>query len=139
MDGDKRDRWVDQFGLQKVGDFKSEKENVDEDIIRLGPAGPYQVEIDLMQPLDPNKSPKVHVPQLNHIGLWVDDIQLAVKQLSERGVRFAPGGIRKGAAGFDVTFIHPKGNETSPIGGAGVLIELVQAPPEVIKALGGGK
>ena len=129
-------RWVDQFGLKKTGDFKSEKENVDEDILRLGPAGPYQVEIDLMQPLDPNKSPKVHVPQLNHIGLWVDDIQLAVKELTARGVRFTPGGIRKGAAGYDVTFIHPKGNEQSPIGGGGVLIELVQAPPEVIKALG---
>jgi len=124
--------------LQKTGDFKSQKENVDEDILRLGPSGPFQVEIDLMQPLDPEKSPKVHVPQLNHIGLWVDDIQAAVKQLSSRGVRFTPGGIRKGAAGYDVTFIHPKGNETSPIGGGGVLIELVQAPPEVINALGGG-
>ena len=131
------ERWVGEFGLQKTGDFKSEKENVDEDIIRLGPTGPFQIEIDLMQPLDPNKSPKVHVPQLNHIGLWVDDIQTAVKQLTARGVRFTPGGIRKGAAGYDVTFIHPKGNETSPIGGGGVLIELVQAPPEVIKALGG--
>jgi len=65
----------------------------------------------------------------------VDDIQAAVKQLTERGVRFAPGGIRKGAAGYDVTFIHPKGNDQSPIGGGGVLLELVQAPPEVIKKL----
>ena len=31
-------------------------------------AGPAQVEIDLMAPLDPNKSPKPHVPALNHIG-----------------------------------------------------------------------
>lgn len=42
--------------------------------------------------------------------------------------------IRKGASGHDVTFIHPKGNEQSPIGGCGVLIELVQAPKEVIDA-----
>jgi lactoylglutathione lyase len=33
-----------------------------------------------------------------------------------------------------VTFIHPKGNEQFPLGGEGVLIELVQAPPEVISA-----
>lgn len=46
--------------------------------------------------------------------------------------RFAPGGIRKGAAGYDVTFIHPKGNHVSPVGGSGVLVELVQAPPEVV-------
>jgi lactoylglutathione lyase len=49
-------------------------------------------------------------------------------------VRFAPGGIRRGAAGFDICFIHPKGNEQSPIGGEGVLIELVQAPSEVVSA-----
>jgi lactoylglutathione lyase len=55
--------------------------------------------------------------------------------LTTNGVRFAPGGIRKGAAGYDITFLHPKGNEEFPIGGEGVLIELVQAPPEVIQAL----
>ena len=44
------------------------------------------------------------------------------------------GGIRRGAAGFDITFLHPKGNDEFPIGGEGVLIELVQAPPEVVKA-----
>ena len=44
-------------------------------------------------------------------------------------MRFAPGGIRKGAAGHDICFIHPKGNDEFPIGGEGVLIELVQAPP----------
>lgn len=129
-----RQLWVDMFGIPKVGDFKSEKENVDEDILRMG-SGPYAVEIDIMQPLDPNKSPKVDNPPLNHIGLWVSDIHAAYKELSEKGVRFAPGGIRKGAAGFDVCFIHPKGNDAKPIGGAGVLIELVQAPPEVVKAL----
>jgi lactoylglutathione lyase len=87
-----------------------------------------------MQPVDPLRAPKVHVPSLNHLGLWVDDIHAAVAWLSAEGVRFAPGGIRKGAAGHDVCFIHPKGNEASPIGGAGVLIELVQAPASVIEA-----
>lgn len=55
--------------------------------------------------------------------------------MTEQGVRFTPGGIRPGAAGHDIIFIHPKGNEKSPISGNGVLIELVQAPPDVIKAL----
>lgn len=127
--------WVDTLGLEKVHTFKSERENVDEDILRLG-KGPFAVEVDLMQPLDANKSPKVHDPALNHIGLWVDDLAAAVKDLTAKGVRFTPGGIRKGASGFDVTFIHPKGNEASPIGGEGVLIELVQAPKEVIEAFG---
>ena len=40
-----------------------------------------------------------------------------------------------GASGYDVTFIHPKGNNDCPIGGEGVLIELVQAPKDVIDVL----
>ena len=126
--------WVDMFGLEVTGTFKSERENVDEDICAMG-KGVYKVEVDLMQPIDPEKKPAVHTTPLNHIGLWVDNLPVAVEWLTAKGVRFAPGGIRKGAAGYDITFLHPKGNEEFPIGGEGVLIELVQAPPEVIQAL----
>ncbi len=126
--------WSGMFGIEKLGDYVSESENVDEDILRLG-RGTHAVEIDLMQPLDPDRSPKVHVPTLNHIGLWIDDLPGAVEWLTEQGMRFTPGGVRKGAAGHDVCFIHPKGNDTMPRSGEGVLIELVQAPPEVIAAL----
>ena len=131
--GNLRKLWIDTLGLRLEGDFQSEKENVDEDIAIAG-AGPFRVEVDLMQPLDPDKKPKVHEPALNHVGLWIDDLAAAVAWLEEQGVRFTPGGIRKGAAGHDVCFIHPKGNEGSPIGGEGVLIELVQAPADVIEA-----
>ena len=126
--------WVDMFGLEVTGTFKSERENVDEDICAMG-KGVHKVEVDLMQPIDPEKKPAVHVTPLNHIGLWVDNLPVAVEWLSANGVRFAPGGIRKGAAGYDITFLHPKGNEEFPIGGEGVLIELVQAPVDVIAAL----
>jgi lactoylglutathione lyase len=125
--------WIDTLGLLHSGAFRSESENVDEDIAVAG-SGALKVEVDLMQPIDPDKKPKVHEPPLNHIGLWIDDLAAAVEWLTEAGVRFAPGGVRKGAAGYDVCFIHPKGNESAPIGGEGVLIELVQAPPEVIAA-----
>ena len=128
-----RTLWVDMFGLEVTGTFVSERENVDEDICAMG-SGPFKVEVDLMQPVDPDKKPAVHTTPLNHVGLWIDDLPKAVEWLSANGVRFAPGGIRKGAAGFDITFLHPKGNEESPIGGEGVLIELVQAPPEVVSA-----
>jgi lactoylglutathione lyase len=128
-----RELWIDMLGLTIVGDFVSESENVDEDIAVAG-SGPLKVEVDLMQPIDPDKRPKVHDPALNHVGLWIDDLAAAVEWLEQNGVRFTPGGVRKGAAGFDICFIHPKGNEASPIGGAGVLIELVQAPREVREA-----
>jgi len=128
--------WIDMLGLTEKGNFRSESENVDEDIAEAG-HGPLAVEVDLMQPIDPAARPRVHEPALNHVGLWIDDLTRAVAWLEEQGVRFTPGGIRKGAAGHDVCFIHPKGNEASPVGGAGVLIELVQAPPEVVAAVGG--
>jgi lactoylglutathione lyase len=125
--------WVDKLGLEVTGTFRSERENVDEDICTIG-SGPFAVEVDLMQPMDPDKKPAVHATPLNHIGLWIDDLPKAVEWLGANGVRFAPGGIRRGAAGHDICFLHPKASEEFPIGGEGVLIELVQAPPQVIAA-----
>ena len=125
--------WVDLLGLEITGTFKSERENVDEDICAIG-SGPLKVEVDLMQPLDADKKPAVHQTPLNHIGLWIDDLPQAVQWLTAQGVRFAPGGIRRGGSGFDICFIHPKASDELPVGGEGVLIELVQAPPEVIQA-----
>ncbi|MCP5340199.1 MAG: VOC family protein [Steroidobacteraceae bacterium] len=131
-----RTLWVDKLGLEVTGNFRSERENVDEDICAMG-RGANRVEVDLMQPLDPDRKPAVHQTPLNHIGLWIDDLPSAVEWLTANGVRMAPGGIRKGAAGYDICFLHPKGNDEFPIGGEGVLIELVQAPPEIVAALGG--
>jgi len=128
-----RTLWVDKFGLDLTGAFRSERENVDEDICAIG-SGPFKVEVDLMQPIDPDKKPAVHTTPLNHVGLWIDDLPRAVEWLAANGVRFAPGGIRKGAAGHDICFVHPKASDEFPVGGEGVLIELVQAPPDVIAA-----
>ena len=125
--------WVDMLGLEVTGNFRSERENVDEDICAIG-RGPFKVEVDLMQPIDPGEKPAVHTTPLNHVGLWIDDLPAAVQWLSAQGVRFAPGGIRQGAAGFDICFLHPKASEEFPISGEGVLVELVQAPAEVVKA-----
>ena len=122
--------WVEMLGLEVTGTFRSERENVDEDICTIG-SGAFKVEVDLMQPVDPEKKPAVHATPLNHVGLWIDDLPAAVQWLSAQGVRFAPGGIRAGAAGFDICFVHPKSNGEFPVSGEGVLIELVQAPAAV--------
>jgi lactoylglutathione lyase len=129
-----RTLWVDLLGLGRVGEFTSARENVAEDICVLGQA-PWQVEVDLMEPLDPAARPAVHIPALNHIGLWVDDLAAAVQWLGAQGLRFTPGGIRKGAAGHEVCFIHPRGDADHPRSGEGVLIELVQAPPGLLAQL----
>lgn len=128
--------WVELLGLSIERSFRSEAENVDEDIAVLG-SGAHAVELDLMQPIDPARSPRVHEPALNHIGLWVDDLSAAHAWLSARGVRFA-GGIRVGASGHRVAFIHPKPSADAKRSGEGVLIELVEAPADVRAALSQG-
>jgi lactoylglutathione lyase len=128
-----RKLWVDTLGLVPMGTFRSVAENVDEEIVVAG-AGPLRIEVDLMQPIDAAQKPTVHEPALNHVGFWVDDLRAAFDWLTSQGVRFTPGGVRKGAAGYDVCFVHPKGDPQAPLGGQGVLIELVQAPAEVIEA-----
>lgn len=128
-----RSLWVDLLGVAIEGHYRSESENVDEDIAVLG-EGAARIELDLMTPIDPQARPRVHQPPLNHIGLWVDDLPAVVAWLSERGMRFTPGGIRRGAAGHAVVFIHPRPSADAPRSGEGVLIELVQAPEDVIAA-----
>jgi lactoylglutathione lyase len=127
------DFWSGLLGLEVRGEFESERENVREHILSIG-AGLMAVELDLMEPFDASKKPKPHEPTLNHFGLWVDDLAAAHAWLEARGVRFAPGGIRPGAAGRGVCFVHPKPSDDAPRSGEGVLIELVQAPPQVIAA-----
>lgn len=73
-----------------------QSENVDEDILVIG-SGVNKVEVDIMQPINPEKSPKVQTPALNHVGLWVDNLDNAVCDLTTQGYKFTPGGIRKGA------------------------------------------
>ena len=92
--------WGDVLGVPYVSAYKAK--NVDEDIHMLG-KGTFAVEVDLMQPLDPEKALKVHIPALNHIGLWVDDLASAVEHLESQGISMAPGGI---GAGHLVTTSH---------------------------------
>jgi len=125
--------WSELLGLTVRASFESAAENVSEAILDVG-VGAARVELDLMQPLDPYAKPKVHEPALNHFGLWVDDLAAAYGWLRARGVRFTPGGIRRGASGHDVCFVHPQPSPEAPRSAEGVLVELVQAPPEVVAA-----
>ena len=105
------------MGMTKVHSFVSERENVDEDVLEIGKGPLGTVEVDLMAPLDPEKKPAVHKPALNHIGLWVDNLENAVEHCEKNDIKVL-GGIRPGASGHNITFLHPKST-------GGVLLELV--------------
>ena len=113
-----RTLWVDMLGLEVTGNFVSERENVDEDICAIG-SGPFKVEVDLMQPLDPDKKPAVHTTPLNHVGLWIDNLPLAVEWLTAQGVRFAPAASVRALRGSTSASCTPKLAQSSRLRGRG--------------------
>ncbi len=36
-----------------------------------------------MEPIDSSKPPRVNTPALNHIGLWIDDLQVCSSTLKQ--------------------------------------------------------
>ncbi len=62
-------------------------------------------------------------PGIHHLAFEVDDVDAAVKELLEKGIRMIDKAPRKGAHGNRIAFIHPA--ETG-----GVLIEVCQPSGE---------
>jgi methylmalonyl-CoA/ethylmalonyl-CoA epimerase len=71
-----------------------------------------QTKIELLESTDPegpigkflaNKGPGIH-----HLAFAVDDVDLALKQAEEKGVRLIDKQPRKGAEGLRIGFLHPK-------------------------------
>lgn len=58
---------------------------------------------------------------LHHIAYEVPDLEGALAELKERGVRLIDEVPRRGGRGHMVAFVHPRGNH-------GLLVELIQAP-----------
>jgi methylmalonyl-CoA/ethylmalonyl-CoA epimerase len=56
---------------------------------------------------------------IHHIAFEVEDIDQAVKELKEKGIRLIDETPREGAHGMTIAFMHPKGTH-------GILMELVQ-------------
>ncbi len=90
-----------------------------------------------MQPLDAAKKPAVHDPALNHIGLWVDDLARRGRLADgARACASRPAAFARAPPVTTSASSTPRATTRHPLGGEGVLIELVQAPPDVIAALG---
>ena len=111
-----RTLWVDMFGLEVTGNFKSERENVDEDITAMG-KGPFKVEVDLMQPMDIAKKPTVHTTPLNHIGLWIDDLPKAVEWLTARACALPPVASARALRATTSRFCTPRATMNSRLPG----------------------
>ena len=79
--------WVDVLGLSRVGEFRSERENVDEDILVLG-RGPLRVEV-----LSRFVSKKAQTPILAALKEGTCDIVIGTHRLLSRDVHFKDLGL----------------------------------------------
>ena len=77
----------------------------------------------------------MHAPPLNHVGLWIDDLRGAVAWLDgATACALRPAASARARRATTSASSIRRANDAFPIAGEGVLIELVQAPPDVIAA-----
>ncbi len=119
--------WSDIFGPAIQGRSRSQRGKLGSPMHGVLPAA-----AGLGQSID--STARLSAPS-NRIGLWVDDLPKAVEWMAANCACFAPGGICKGAAGYDICHVHPKAGPGITIGDEDVQIELVQAPDDVIATL----
>ncbi len=114
--------YTDLLGLKLTG-----TEEVTEQKVRTAfiPAG--ESEIELLESLSPDgpigKFIEKNGEGIQHIALRVDDIEAALEELKNKGVKLIDEKPRYGAGGAKIAFIHPKAT-------GGVLLELCQRDPE---------
>lgn len=84
---------------------------------------PNGSEIELLVATDETSAIAKHIANnknmIQHIALRVDNLEAALAELKEKGVRLLDEKPRKGAGGASIAFIHPKATH-------GVLLELCQ-------------
>jgi len=82
-----------------------------------------ETKVELLEPTSPDSPIAKFIESkgegIHHVSFAVDDINLALSKLKERGVRLIDEVPRIGAHGAKIAFIHPKAS-------SGVLIELCE-------------
>lgn len=110
--------YTDILGLACVGRETVEGQKVKVAFIPIG-----ESEIELLQSTDPYGPIARFIEKrgegLQHIAVKVDDIEVLMEHLKEKGIRLLDEKPRLGAGGAKIAFIHPKDSK-------GVLIELCQ-------------
>lgn len=110
--------YTDLLGLEVHGEEIVEEQKVKVVFIPVGDS-----ELELLQSTDPEgpiaKFIEKNGEGIQHIAFRVDDIEKALEELKQKGVRLIDEKPRYGAGGAKIAFIHPKATK-------GVLIELCE-------------
>ncbi len=110
--------WHDILGLGFAG-----TETVAEQKVTTGffPVG--ESEVELLESTAPDGPVAKYIEKrgegIQHVAFRVDDIEAALQELKEKGVRLIDETPRKGAGGARIAFLHPKAT-------GGVLVELCE-------------
>jgi methylmalonyl-CoA/ethylmalonyl-CoA epimerase len=114
--------WADSFGAHVVHRERLDHDQVEEALVAVGDGF-----VQLVAPTGPGSSVARFLerrgPGLHHVGFRVSDCGAALQELRRRGVELIDEVPRPGSRGTTVAFVHPRG-------ALGVLVELVQEPPE---------
>ena len=112
--------YEDVWGLEVSHRERVEDQGVEEAMLPIGESF-----IQLLGPTGPDTTVGRFVAKsgegLHHIAYEVPDLEGALAELKERGVRLIDEAPRRGGRGHMVAFVHPRGNH-------GLLVELIQAP-----------
>lgn len=112
-------RWYEEvLGIRAVGQETVEEQKVTVAFLPLGGS-----EIELLESTSEDGPIARFIEKngegIQHIALCVDDIDAALAEMKEKGVRMIDETPRYGAGGARIAFVHPKASR-------GVLLELCQ-------------
>ncbi|MFP4158818.1 MAG: methylmalonyl-CoA epimerase [Desulfobacterales bacterium] len=110
--------WSDILGLPFEGEETVEQQKVKTAFFPVDKS-----EVELLESTDPEGPVSKFIEKkgqgVHHIALRVDDIDSALAELKEKGIKLIDETPRIGAGGAKIAFIHPKAS-------GGVLVELCE-------------
>ena len=110
--------WTDVLGLPFEGSEIVEEQKVNTGFFPVG-----ESEVELLESTAPDGPIAKYIEKkgtgIQHIAFRVDDIEAALKELRESGIRLIDETPRKGAGGAKIAFLHPKST-------GGVLVEICE-------------
>ena len=110
--------YTEVLGLQAMGEEVVEEQKVRVCFIPCGDS-----EVELLESTSPDGPIAKYIEKngegIQHLAIRVDDIEAALADLKEKGVRLIDEKPRYGAGGASIAFVHPKAT-------GGILLELSQ-------------
>lgn len=108
-----------------LGEPPAGREEVEGEQVRVAFFGEGAGRVELLEPTGPDSAVARHLERrgegVHHVCLRVDDLEAAVGRAVDAGAELIPPGVREGAGGHRVAFLHPRTT-------GGVLLELSEAP-----------